>query len=70
MAVVVDVFDFDCVAVVVVVVVVDVVKAVPADSDRVKRAGTSLCTCLHTRHIAQKGRSIFRRSTENGPAFP
>ena len=32
----------------------------------VKRAGTSLCT-----HKAfTKGRSIFSRSTENGPAFP
>ena len=35
----------------------------------VKRAGTSLCTC-HSHTKFTKGRSIFSRSTENGPAFP
>ena len=34
--------------------------------ERAKRAGTSLCT----HETFTKGRSIFSRSTENGPAFP
>ena len=35
-------------------------------ASRAKRAGTSLCT----RKTFTKSRSIFSRSTENGPAFP
>ena len=42
----------------------------PAYSGRSKRAGTSPCACLHTHEILTRGRTIFRRATKNGPAFP